>query len=154
MPTHERHHDPRRHALRALPWSLLALVMACESPSLRIDPTPTTARVALDGEPVGSGPTEMRQPYHGTARIDLRPRVESQALPTYRRDSQLVELEAPVSPWLFPFDLVVELVSYPWREELRVIPTELERLPELTEGVEPVGMPELRERAAGARAAR
>lgn len=77
------------------------------APSLRLD-NPTGNRCFVDGLSTTASVLPFR--YYGTTRIDAQPadlgsRPDWDHLPT----SHTVEVTPPASPWLFPFDLVVEV---------------------------------------------
>lgn len=92
---------------------LAALAAACTGPTLRVD-NPDRHVVFLDGVQTRGGVKPFR--YYGVTRWDALPadrgrgeraRADWTRAPT----SEEVAIPPPASPWLFPFDLGIELVA-------------------------------------------
>lgn len=109
--------------LRMQAWSIVLAVglSACAGPTLQIASEPGDARVMIDGERYGVGSVQLAQPYHGTARIDALPARSQPPTPMRHAGHRMVELPAPVTGWLFPFDLLIEIAMNPWLTHEQVV---------------------------------
>jgi hypothetical protein len=98
-------------------WSITAVAAfaGCAPAVLSIDAEPKNALVLVDGEPRGTPPVRVRAPYYGTSRVELLP-PQAEGPPYWHSVSRMVAIEPPAPPWLFPFDLLIELAGYPWRD--------------------------------------
>jgi hypothetical protein len=97
---------PRTSCLLA---AALVAAASCHGPALHVE-NPDGHTVFLDGVATTAG--EKRFRYYGTTRWDALPaehnhRLDTAHLPT----SERVEIPAPASQWLFPFDFPIELVA-------------------------------------------
>lgn len=93
----------------ALLGGLFCALAACTGPSLRLD-EPDGHPLFLDGRATAAGETPFR--YYGTAAWDALPRdVDGRADWSKRPTRGTVAVPPPAPPWLFPFDLPIELVA-------------------------------------------
>lgn len=93
---------------------LLTLGTACTGPQLHIQ-NPGEHEVYVDGNRSGQGTIAFR--YYGTTRWDMLPVIpEENGIPRfqYQQRSELVEVPAPSSPWLFPLDFPLEILNRIW----------------------------------------
>ena len=126
----------------------------CAVPEIRIHAEPEASVPFLDGQalPPVVKDVPLPAPYYGTARVGARMPGD---LPGRRRRDQTVEavLEEPISPWLFPLDFVLEVLTYPFRGDRysTYVAIELPERPEILPGVTPREMPAIRARAEAAR---
>lgn len=162
---------------KALGWAATALLApACTAPATELH-NPAGHRVFVDGRELRQPALDPRQPgadtathrlpfrYYGTSRWDAQPRdlpgtptrserPDWQNLPA----SAPIAQPAPVSPWLFPFDLPLELLDLALhgRDDF----TATVALPAVPEGervvqsVQPTELDRVAARARAARAAR
>ncbi len=96
----------------ALPMIVLACSTACAGPKLHIS-NPGEHYVFVDGKRSNAESLDFR--YYGTSRWDALPQIqESNGVPEFDRNphSGTVDIEAPASPWLFPFDFPLEVMSW------------------------------------------
>ncbi len=137
---------------RFVAGALLALV-ACRGPELCVEaPGP----LYVDGTRANSG---ERRPfsYYGTASVDALPKDVGDR-PDWRlqRSRTSLAIPAPVTPWVFPLDLPLELLVRPFvgvaDQVVTVAPQPVEG--QVTVGFQPEGLETLRTRAFAARAAR
>ena len=131
---------------RAWPMVLAAMLSACAGPTLRVQADPADARVMIDGQRHGEGGASLKQPYYGTARIDALPARSAPPDPARRAGHFMVELPPPVTGWIFPFDLFVEIATQPWSERQNVVEVRAEPRTQLPSDEEP-STSELRARA-------
>lgn len=100
---------PRSLRPEALLGGLCCALAACTGPSLRLD-EPDGHPLFVDGRATAAGETAFR--YYGTTVWDALPRdVDGRADWSKRPTRGAVEVPPPAPPWLFPFDLPVELVA-------------------------------------------
>ena len=94
--------------LAATPW--LAIVLAaCAAPTLCVTAEPADAELFVDSKFRGLGDLDTRLPYYGTIRATLAPSILDES---DRRDGRAsLEVDEPVTPWLFPLDFVLELAG-------------------------------------------
>jgi len=99
-------------ALRTSRLVVAALGAACTGPSLHVD-NPGDHPFFVDGVEAKAGTRSFR--YYGTTRVDALPAdgKDRMARPdwSHRPTSQMVEVPHPATPWLFPLDLPLELLS-------------------------------------------
>src|SRR5690606_18144942 len=82
----------------------------CTGPKLRLK-NPDEHAVFLDGRQVHKQTQNYR--YYGTTRWDTLPTVrEDNGVPVFENmpHSETVVIPPPASPWLFPFDLPLEVI--------------------------------------------
>jgi hypothetical protein len=149
------HHTASLPTDRRCTATLAACVLAvgCTGPTFQID---ANGPVYLDGARTETG-APMPFSYYGTKGIDALPNDASTrpdwSLATSRT---LVEVEAPVSPWLFPLDLPIELLLRPFEgtddRTVTVAPDRVEG--QVNVGFQPEGIEPLRARAFAARPSR
>ena len=129
------------------------VVAACQGPSLKLS---SDGPRYVDGRSEPSDELPFR--YYGTTVIDVMPADLENGTPDWSRSPVRgeVAMPAPASPWLFPFDLPVEL----FRRSMGLVEP-FEANVETTEAEEPVvagylpgGIPALRQRANAARSDR
>lgn len=160
----------RRGAHLASPLACLSLLVpACTAPGTELH-NPNGHRVFVDGR-------ELRQPaadatshrlsfrYYGTSRWDAQPKdlpgtTSRSERPDWQNQpaSGPIEQPAPVSPWLFPFDLPLELLDLAWhgREDFAAT-VALPPVPEgerVVQSVQPTELDRVAARARTARASR
>lgn len=155
--------------LRICGTAVVSALVACAVPEFEIEPGPVGASVYVDGRRVftrSTAPAEPTEPastaattaparslktplrYYGTVAI-------TGSMPTndwldVRRE---VTIDEPFSPWLLPFDFVLECVTYPFRSEARYAHRVVITVPERTEatpGIAPRDIPALKARARAA----
>jgi len=141
-------------------WSACAILLltACAGPALQID-NPGKHRVFLDGVEEARETVPFR--YYGTMQCDVLPSAEAQSPRAQFLNSpsrQLVTVPPPASPWLFPFDLPLELWSWARRGHPTTTVT-AEMAPrgsaeQILPGVQPSGLRGINERAQQARISR
>lgn len=101
-------------------WLWIGLLAAagagCAAPTLTVAGTPPDARILVDGVVRGAGNVEVRQPYYGTIGVTAVTPVPRRAeLPPASHARVAVRLNEPVTPWIFPLDLLGEVVLRAWR---------------------------------------
>jgi hypothetical protein len=100
---------PRGAALFAC--VLAAAVAACTGPSLTIesrDPTFVDGRRIDQGE---AAATTLPFRYYGTTLVDTLPRDQDGAADFQRRPTRAaVVIDEPVTPWIYPFDFLGEVI--------------------------------------------
>jgi hypothetical protein len=135
--------------------AVVSTLVGCAIPRLEIQPEPIGATVYVDGKHVftrqlpGANPAATSRktplPYYGTT--SLRGTMPTNDWVDIRRQ---VTIDEPFSPWLLPFDFLLECVTYPFasddRYEHRVAITVPAR-PEVTPGITPRDIPALEARA-------
>lgn len=84
---------------------MLALA-ACESPRWRAAVAPEPALLFVDGVAADGAEVEGPIPYYGT--VDLAGVPAPGTQPSRRTVRALLDIDEPVTPWIFPFDVVVE----------------------------------------------
>jgi hypothetical protein len=94
------------------------LFAACQGPTLTIDGPPAPdehAACYLDGQevPRGKGPQSRPLPYYGTAALDTVPPAGDAGPGDFQKvpHRTAIEVPEPVTPWLFPFDFLLEGVG-------------------------------------------
>jgi hypothetical protein len=101
-----------------LAGSGLALILAlagstsCAGPQLHIN-NPGEHHVLIDGKRTDAESLPFR--YYGTTRWATLPRIpKTNGVPDFDRNphSETVEIAAPSSPWLFPFDFPLEVMHW------------------------------------------
>jgi hypothetical protein len=102
------------HCLLACP-ALGIAGAACRGPSVAFVAPQEQAGLYVDAQRLPAGVRSGPLPYYGTAAIDVVV-PDADAMLPMRHGYETAELPEPVTPWLFPLDFVVELVSAPWRE--------------------------------------
>jgi hypothetical protein len=81
------------------------MATACAGPTLTLRAIPGDAVVYLDNRQVPPEAPRVRPlPYYGTLRIEAEHRDR---MPAARR----ITVAEPVTPWVFPFDFVIELIG-------------------------------------------
>ena len=131
----------------------LLVLCGCRGPQLRVEaPGP----VYVDGTRATSGESRAFA-YYGTTSIDALPAdVGGKPDLAQQRSRTFVTVRPPVTPWIFPLDLPVELLLRPFcgvaDQTVTVAPTAVES--QVTVGFQPEGLEPLRTRAFAARAAR
>ena len=101
-------------------WLWIGLLAAagtgCATPTLTVESTPPDARILVDGVGRGAGTVAMRQPYYGTIDVTaVTPVPRSEKRPPASHTRAAVRLDEPVTPWIFPFDLLGEVVLRAWQ---------------------------------------
>ena len=143
-------------SLRSLPTSVAAallLASACRGPQLTVE---SAGPVYVDGVRAETG-TPRPFAYYGTTSIDALPQDDGQRPDWTKAPSRtLVTTERPVSAWLFPLDLPIELLMRPFSgpEDRTVTVAPATTASQVTVGFQPEGLEPLRTRAFAARAAR
>ena len=156
LPTPDRHQDLRRTIeITALLTIATCGFSACTGPELHVN-NPDNHQVFLDGQQISNEIVPYR--YYGTSRWETLPRLpEGNAVPEFRLlpQSQTIEIPAPASSWLFPFDLPLELVfrAIDGRQDQTVTVKTIEKTAEQQMGVEISGekLSQLSERGQQAR---
>ncbi len=137
-----------------------------QTPATGADDAPRYERAPKYVEPFDH---EMPMRYYGTTRLSARrPAVSERGDPAMsekgEKDESLtvdwlelrqdVTIDEPFSPWLFPFDFVLECVTYPFAADLRYAhrtTIELQKRPEVIDGILPRDHDATRARAKRAR---
>jgi len=122
----------------SLSLGILSFGTACAGPKLHIK-NPDEHDVFLDGRQVHKETQNYR--YYGTSRWDTLPLVrEDNGVPVFDSmpNSETVEIPAPASPYLFPFDFPLEVLSRTafGRPDQTVTVTVIEKPPEQRIGLE------------------
>ena len=146
-----RPQDPR--ALGVVTAAALLLMPACRGPQMTVE---STGPVYVDGVRAETG---VPRPfaYYGTTSLDALPDDDGQRPDWTKVPSRtLVTTERPVSAWLFPLDLPIELLMRPFAgpEDRTVTVSPMTTASQVTVGFQPEGLEPLRTRAFAARAAR
>ena len=144
--------QPLAAATKWLVLILPVILPACGVPTVTVTTTPRDAVVWVDGRevrpPAPGAPIEIRRPYYGSTSIHSRQ-------PGSMREDELFDLHhqmlanEPFSPWIFPFDFLLEAVTLPWnpdRYEQRV-DLKLRTRPTPIGGVRPRNLAAFREHA-------
>lgn len=134
--------------------ALIALAASCAGPTVVVAVDPANSAIDVDGRRLDPDDPEFVQPYYGIMRVEAVPPPRRANEPSRRAVQRMVVLDEPVSPWLFPFDLGLELLTYPLRTRETRIELQAEPRPALPTGESPPQLPELRERALDLRTAR
>jgi len=116
QPPMQQVETPMRRPSGAMHAARLATLLAgaCTGPHTHID-NPQEHRVFLDGRQTQAQSMPFR--YYGTSRWDAQPKDYIASNGELRADwnlvpaSQTFEQPEPVTPWLFPFDFPLELLS-------------------------------------------
>ncbi len=140
-----------------LALAAVAALSACAAPTVRIEAESPATRLFVDGTERGVGALALPLPYYGTIDAAAVPPVPSAPVevepPPIARAA--VRLDEPATPWIFPFDLLVEIAV---RATAATADTELQLRaaapPALAPGVPPPRLAELRARGALARTER
>ncbi len=143
-----------KHRLATIALATVALATsACRGPQLTVE---SEGPVYVDGVRADAG---VPRPfgYYGTTSIDALPDDAERRPDWSKKPSRtLVTNERPVSAWLFPLDLPIELLLRPFSgpedRTVTVAPAATES--QVTVGFQPEGLEPLRTRAFAARAAR
>jgi hypothetical protein len=143
---------------RTCSTAVLSTLVGCAIPRLEIRPEPIGATVYLDGkhvftrEPPGARSAATARntplPYYGTTA--LRGTMPTNEWVEVRRQ---VTIDEPFSPWLLPFDFVLECVTYPFASDDRYehrVAIAVPARPEVTPGITPRDLPALKARARAA----
>ena len=90
--------------------------------------------------------------YYGNSLLEAEPETEDGRFP-YLRAERMVTISEPVTPWVFPFDFLVEVLFHPFVGTSHQSATlQLPENPDLgAEGVEPPGADGVRARGKSAR---
>lgn len=140
-------HPPRAWRGIGVAAVLALSLQGCTGPRLEVRVEPNDAQVYLDGRvqpPVRSFDLQ----YYGVTRIGARQGVDAAGPPRLDREAK-VTVDEPFPAWLFPADLVLEVITFPFRTDHRLRQVDL-RLPareSLDPGVPPPDLAGLRERA-------
>ena len=153
LPVAHRSTQQRRRANVLLALICPILAVACQGPPLTLS---TDGPRYVDGRT--DSRTEIPFRYYGTMVVDVLPADLENGAPNWNRTPVrgLVAMPAPVSRWIFPFDLPIELMqrSFGLVEPFRAtIETETSEEP-VVAGYLPGGIPALRQRANAARSER
>jgi len=156
------------HNRLGLLLAIAGSLASCSSATFR-GPTLTVATEGdywLDGERTEHARTDYR--YYGTTTVDVVPGPVAAAAPgadphgstrpDFAREPvrQQIEVPAPIAPWLFPFDFVLEVAlrsvtgAPDQHAALRPLPV----ASPVVQGFAPAGIEDLRTRAQAARVAR
>ena len=143
---------PLAAATSLLAPAILTLVTGCAVPTMVVTTTPKDALVWIDGrraKPSQPGDAiERRRRYYGTTSIHSRQ-------PGLAREQELIDLhyqlnaDEPFSPWLFPFDFLLEAITLPFNSDRYRHRVELELQARSTPvgGIRPRNLNAIRERA-------
>jgi hypothetical protein len=129
---------------------LFLLIAGCRGPSLAVTTEPD-ATLLVDGR-VTRQDEPITFAYYGERLLQAEPEAEEHERFRYLRAERSVTVSEPVTPWVFPFDFLVEFVTLPFAGTAHQSVTL--QLPEnpnrVLQGVEPPGVEEVR--AGGMRA--
>ncbi len=78
---------------------------------IQIDSSPRGTNVYVDGVNKGQTKLSLKRPYYGTMLVELEKDPFLPGRQFFGTRSQKLTLKPPASPWLFPFDLVLEAVA-------------------------------------------
>ena len=129
------------------------IAASCTGPTFQVD---ATGPAYLDGARTQTG-VPMPFSYYGTKGIDALP-DDADTRPDWSLATSrtVVQVDAPVSPWLFPFDLPLELLLRPFEgaadRTVTVAPDRVDG--QVNVGFQPEGIEPLRARAFAARPSR
>jgi hypothetical protein len=129
---------------------LWLLTAGCSGPSLSVTTEPN-ATLLVDGRVTPQDePITFR--YYGNSLLEAEPETEDGRFP-YLRAELTVTISEPFTPWVFPFDFLVEVLFHPFVGTGHQSATlQLPENPNLgAEGVEPPGADEVRARGQRAR---
>ena len=141
-----------RRSVLALGCAWLAMIASCAGPRLRVESEPPSASILLDGEPLRPNKkkkeSDVPLPYYGAMVIDAVPPLPRPGAPSdLMATRRIVRVDEPITPWLFPLDLPLEIVTYPFRADTTEVRVELDRRPPLTPGEYLPSTDEVRTRA-------
>ncbi len=93
--------------------TLALLWTSCATPKLEVKSVPVDVIIHMDGSPTGETPLSLEPAYYGRVLIHGEREVGEEDLAVERTaffgaSSQLVDFQAPVTPWLFGLDLLGE----------------------------------------------
>ena len=127
-------------AVLLLSLLLLSQLFACSGPALEVTTTPPDATVYLDNRQLPERtPITRPLPYYGTLRVEAE-RAH------HRPATRAVTAAEPVTPWLFPFDLPLEVLQRAFgRNDVQVA---IPLAPDTTPAPPPPSSDTLRSRAA------
>ena len=101
----------------------LSLLTSCAKPFLEVETTPHDALLFVDGVAKHVDPKHklenrrVRLAYYGIVSLSIRQRgerSESDRRAKLLDTRQLVEIDPPFSPWMFPLDFILECTTYPF----------------------------------------
>ena len=145
--------DDRR---RLSPWAvgLCLLATGCSGPSLSVTTEPD-ATLLVDGR-VTPQDEPITFEYYGERLLQAEPQTAEHERFRYLRAERSVTVSEPVTPWVFPFDFLVELIIQPFGGAAdQAVTLQLPENPsQVLQGVEPPGAEEARARGMRARVAR
>ena len=142
--------------LRLSPWALglFFLTAGCRGPSLSVTTEPD-ATLLVDGR-VTPQDEPITFAYYGERLLQAEPEAEEHERFRYLRAERSLTVSEPVTPWVFPFDFLVEVITQPFAGTAHQSVTL--QLPEnpnrVLQGVEPPGAEEVRARGVRARVER
>lgn len=138
-----------------LQWVLLCLALgACTGPTLTVRVEPGESNLFVDGRRHPGGELPFR--YYGDVRLQVEPPIEEGSEFRYLGVERMVEVNEPVTPWLFPLDFGLELIlrGFNGAGDDSVDLALGESPTRVIEGLEPAGAEEVRARSARARTSR
>lgn len=97
----------------------MALVSACSTPQWHADAAPEGTTLFVDGHDRRTDSIEGRIPYYGIVELAAVPDFaaeEDRDQPRTAARGRLAIVE-PVTPWLFPFDFVLEMALAPFVDD-------------------------------------
>ena len=129
-----------------------SLVTSCTSSTIMVQTEPADAMIWIDGRQTMGANTgtaiQVRPRYYGTTTIHCRQPSPMRAEELLDLHHQ-VERNEPFSPWLFPFDFVLEAVTLPFDPDRyqQSLAIKLKTRPTPVGGIRPRNLSAIRERA-------
>ena len=99
-----------RQRLRIFSLTLgLGLTTGCSAPEFELSSAPAGTRLYLDGRYAGMGKLRRDLPYYGSMAIDGLPPSQEPGGPAYAEFREVLRIDPPANPWLFPLDFLIEV---------------------------------------------
>lgn len=98
---------------------VVAGLAACSAPRWQVDAGPEDTRLFVDGRARSSRRIEGPIPYYGVVDLAVVPDLDARSpdrIPLRTHRAKLA-IDEPVTPWIFPFDFVLEMLEAPFVDD-------------------------------------